>query len=159
MKKTLGLTALACASLTAVSAQAVDIQRLSAGKFPIASAVAVPAGYELYFLSGATGTPSDPKANPGDTKTQTVAALEHLKSTLKELGLTFADVVKMNVFLVADPKTGKMDFTGLMAGYTQYFGTKDQPNLPARSAVQVAGLASPTALVEIEVEAAKKIAK
>jgi enamine deaminase RidA (YjgF/YER057c/UK114 family) len=67
--------------------------------------------------------------------------------------------VKMNVFLVADPKMGKMDFTGFMAGYTQYFGTPDQPNLPARSAVQVAGLAGPGALVEIEVEAAKKVSK
>ncbi|MEO0973643.1 MAG: Rid family hydrolase, partial [Pseudomonadota bacterium] len=34
---------------------------------------------------------------------------------------------------------------------TQFFGTEAQPNLPARSAVQVAGLAAPGMLVEIEV--------
>jgi enamine deaminase RidA (YjgF/YER057c/UK114 family) len=42
-----------------------------------------------------------------------------------------------------------------MAGYTQFFGTAEQPNLPARSAFQVAALAAPGALVEIEVVAAK----
>jgi enamine deaminase RidA (YjgF/YER057c/UK114 family) len=46
-----------------------------------------------------------------------------------------------------------MDFAGFMKGYTQYFGTKDQPNKPARSAMQVAALALPGALVEIEVVA------
>jgi enamine deaminase RidA (YjgF/YER057c/UK114 family) len=66
------------------------------------------------------------------------------------------DVIKMNVFLVGDPaKGGKMDFPGMMAAYTKFFGTKEQPNLPARSAVQVAGLAAPGGLVEIEVIAAK----
>jgi enamine deaminase RidA (YjgF/YER057c/UK114 family) len=44
----------------------------------------------------------------------------------------------------------------MMAGYTKFFGTKEQPNKPARSAVQVAGLAVPGALLEIEVIAAKR---
>jgi enamine deaminase RidA (YjgF/YER057c/UK114 family) len=48
-----------------------------------------------------------------------------------------------------------MDFAGFMAGYTKFFGTPDQPNKPARSAVQVAALVAPGALVEIEVIAAK----
>jgi enamine deaminase RidA (YjgF/YER057c/UK114 family) len=72
------------------------------------------------------------------------------------MGMGMGDVVKMNVFLAGDPANGgKMDFAGLMKGYTKYFGTPDQPNLPARSAVQVAALAAPGALVEIEVIAAK----
>ena len=62
----------------------------------------------------------------------------------------------MHVYLAGDPaKGGKMDFAGFMAGYTQFFGTKEPPNLPARSAMQVAALAAPTALVEIEVVAVK----
>ena len=57
----------------------------------------------------------------------------------------------MHVCLVGDPnKENKMDFSGLMAGYTRYFRTKDQPNKPARSAPQVAALAAPGVLVEIE---------
>ena len=46
---------------------------------------------------------------------------------------------------------GRMDFGGFMEAYTQYFGTEEQLNLPARSAVQVAGLARPGMLVEVEV--------
>jgi len=46
-----------------------------------------------------------------------------------------------------------MDFAGFMKGYTQFFGTKEQPNKPARSAMQVEALALPGALVEIEVVA------
>jgi enamine deaminase RidA (YjgF/YER057c/UK114 family) len=57
---------------------------------------------------------------------------------------------------VGDPsKDNKMDFAGFMAGYTKYFGTKDQPNKPARSALQVAALAAPGVLVEIEVIAVR----
>ena len=46
-----------------------------------------------------------------------------------------------------------------MEAYTQFFGTPGQPNLPSRSAVQVAGLASPGMLVEIEVILAKPAKK
>ena len=53
------------------------------------------------------------------------------------------DVVKCTVFMAADPKLGKIDFPGLQASFTQFFGTKDQPNKPARSAFQVAGLVAP----------------
>jgi enamine deaminase RidA (YjgF/YER057c/UK114 family) len=63
----------------------------------------------------------------------------------------------MLVFLVGDPANdNKMDFKGFMEAYTQYFGTPEQPNLPARSTIQVAGLAAPGLLVEIEVTLAKK---
>jgi enamine deaminase RidA (YjgF/YER057c/UK114 family) len=146
-------------------ANAADIVRTPLGggsTFPIARAVSVPAGFELVFHSGMTPTPLDPKAKEGtpeywgDTKTQSVAVFKRMEASLKELGLGFKDVVKMTVFLVADPGTGKMDFKGFMEAYTQYFGTKEQPNLPSRSAVQVAGLAGPGMLVEVEVVLAKK---
>ncbi|MCU1307626.1 MAG: Endoribonuclease, partial [Acidobacteriaceae bacterium] len=35
------------------------------------------------------------------------------------------------------PKDGKMDVTGARARYSQFFGTKDQPNKPACTTVQV----------------------
>ena len=38
----------------------------------------------------------------------------------------------MDVFIVGDPaKGGNMDFAGFMEGYRQFFGTPEQPNLPA----------------------------
>ena len=44
----------------------------------------------------------------------------------------------MRVYLGGDPaKDDKMDVAGMTAGYTQFFGTKDQPNKPARTTVQV----------------------
>jgi enamine deaminase RidA (YjgF/YER057c/UK114 family) len=151
--------------LNVTTAHGAEIVRKSLGggnTFPIARAVAVPAGFELIFHSGFTPTPANPKAKEGtaeywgDTKTQATAVFVRLADSLKEMGLGFGDVVKMNVFLVGDPATGKMDFKGFMDAYTQHFGTKEQPNLPARSAVQVAALAQAGMLVEVEVILAKK---
>jgi enamine deaminase RidA (YjgF/YER057c/UK114 family) len=159
---------LALAAMTAfplvTPALAADVVRhkIPNSTFPIAAAVEVPAGKTLVFLSGAVAPVADanaPKDTPqayGDTRTQTVGVLTSIDKQLKGLGLTMGDVVKMQVFLVGDPaKGGKMDFAGFMAGYTQFFGTKEQPNLPSRSAMQVAALASPNFLVEIEVTAVR----
>src|SRR5688572_5389888 len=160
------LSAAATELLAVVAAQAVhaaDVVRHSNGtNSPIARAVEVPAGKTIYFHSGMTPAPLDPKAKPGtpeywgDTRTQTLSVFGRIKESLDKLGLTFGDVVAMTVYLVGDPaKEGKMDFEGMMAAYTQYFGTKEQPNLPARSTVQVAGLVAAGMLVEIEVQLAK----
>ncbi len=131
-------------------------------EFPISSAVTVKAGTDTYFLSGALApvinkdAPKGSVAAYGDTETQTVGALNAIKATLARLGLSMGDVVKMTIFMAGDPaKENKMDFAGMMAGYKQFFGTAEQPNKPSRSAVQVAALAAPGALIEIEVIAAK----
>jgi enamine deaminase RidA (YjgF/YER057c/UK114 family) len=119
--------------------------------FPISQGVWV--GNTLY-LSGMLDP--DFKKQPGrDTKAQTVGAIRTIQKALAAQKLTLGDVVMMHVYLAADPAIGKMDFTGFMGGYTQFFGTKDQPTKPARSAVQVEALAATGALVEIEVIAVK----
>jgi enamine deaminase RidA (YjgF/YER057c/UK114 family) len=146
-----------------VTAQDVIRHKLPNGNpFPIAAAVEIPAGKTLVFLSGAVPSVADPKAPKdsitayGDTKTQTIAALTNIKATLEGMHLGVGDIVKMQAFLVGDPaKAGKLDFEGFMQGYTQFFGTAAQPNLPARSAMQVAALANPGFLVEIEVTAVR----
>ena len=158
------ISAVTAALLATSLAQAGEVTRLPIpdSDFPISAAVTVDAGADIVFLSGALAPVIDPNAPKGsqsaygDTEAQTVGALGRLKATLGRMGLDMGNVVKMTVFLVADPnKDNKMDFAGLMAGYTKFFGTKDQPNKPARSAVQVAGLVAPGALVEIEVVAAR----
>ncbi|BDB20675.1 hypothetical protein cym2001_40400 [Pseudomonas sp. CYM-20-01] len=50
-----------------------------------------------------------------------------------------------------------LDFAGLQAGYTQFFGTPEQPNKPARTALQVVALPLPGALVEVEAIAARTL--
>ncbi len=75
-------------------------------------------------------------------------------------GYTMADVIKLTVFVAGDPKLGgKMDFTGMNDGFKMFFGTPENPGTVARSTVQVAALAGPNFLVEIEATAAKAPAK
>jgi enamine deaminase RidA (YjgF/YER057c/UK114 family) len=142
-----GMTALS----GSLSAQVVRIP-LPNSTFPISQGVWV--GDTLY-LSGMLD-PNLGKGITSDTKTQTVNAFVSIQHALEAQKVSLADVVMMHVYLVGDPaKEGAMDFGGFMEGYTQFFGTKSQPNKPARSAMQVAHLASPNALVEIEVIAVR----
>jgi enamine deaminase RidA (YjgF/YER057c/UK114 family) len=127
--------------------------------FPIAQAVQVTGNATTYYVSGQVppvvskdADPASPQAY-GDTRTQTVGVLTRIKGILEGLGLSMADVVKMQVFLVHSA-AAPMDFKAFMEGYTQFFGGS-QPNLPARSVVGVAALANPGFLVEIEVIAVK----
>jgi enamine deaminase RidA (YjgF/YER057c/UK114 family) len=92
-----------------------------------------------------------------DTQSQTVGLITDLQRLLASQKLTLGDVVMMHVYLGADPaKGGKMDFAGMMAGYTQFFGTKDQPNKPARTTVQVVLPAGARgALIEIDLVAVR----
>jgi enamine deaminase RidA (YjgF/YER057c/UK114 family) len=113
-------------------------------------------------VSGAVPPVVDEKAERGsiasfgDTRTQTLGVLRNIERSLKRMGLGMGDVVKMQVFLVGDPsKGGRMDFDGFMQGYREFFGTAEQPNLPARAVMQVAGLVAPGWLVEIEVTAVR----
>ncbi len=157
--------AVTAAALVPAVALAEDVTRLPllGSDFPISAAVTVHAGTDLVFLSGTLApvidktAPKGSGAAYGDTATQTIGIMNAIKTTLARQGLGLGDIVKMTVFMVPDPaKGGKLDFAGLMKGYTQFFGTKEQPNKPARSAVQVAALVAPGPLLEIEVIAAGK---
>jgi enamine deaminase RidA (YjgF/YER057c/UK114 family) len=127
--------------------------------FPIAQAVKVSPAAATYYISGQVPPVVSKEAEPnsqqayGDTRTQTIGALNKIKVILEGFGLGMADVVKMQVFLVHNAQA-PMDFKAFMEGYTQFFGGS-QPNLPARSVVGVAALANPGFLVEIEVIAVK----
>lgn len=127
--------------------------------FPISLAVEVPANKTLVHLSGQvpiainTGADASSIEAYGSMEEQTTSVLQAIEKTLKSLNLSMADVYRMQVFLVAPE--GKVDFSGFMNGYTKFFGTEAQPHLPVRSAVEVAALANPGWLIEIEVSAAR----
>jgi enamine deaminase RidA (YjgF/YER057c/UK114 family) len=153
---------MAFAGSGSAGAQGLEVKHLQPNEnSPIANGVW--AGDTLY-LSGQLASPATPadaaKGTPavyGDTKTQALSALSKIQALLQEQGLDMKDVVKMTVFMAGDPALGnKLDFAGFQAAYSQYFGTKDQPNKVARSAMQVAALAAPWALVEIEVIAVRQ---
>jgi enamine deaminase RidA (YjgF/YER057c/UK114 family) len=125
-------------------------------------ATAVWAGDSLYVAGQMASPIPDVKGQQaavyvyGDTKTQTISALKNIEIILKSQGLSMSDVVQMQVFLVGDPaKGGKMDFAGMNEAYSMYFGTAEQPNKPTRVALQVAALAAPWGLVEIQVVAVR----
>lgn len=146
--------------LFALAAQAqVPVKHIQTDTAPIAEGVW--AG-DTFYLSGQLAspiTPADPaKGTPadyGDTKTQAASVFAKIQKALQAQGLDMKDVVKMTVFLAPDPHMGKLDFPGMQSEYVKFFGTKDQPNKPARSAVQVAALAAPWALLEVEVIAVR----
>jgi len=160
--KFLSISILAAGVLAATAGHAAGVERKQSGPSAvIASSAMVPGGSKLFFLSGSTGSPTDPKDvdSPdafGNTEAQTLSILTKIKAQLAELGLGMGDIVKLTVFLVGDPKMGgKMDRDGMTVSYKKFFGTPDQPNLPTRSTVQVAALGRPQTLVEIEAVAAK----
>ncbi len=105
--------------------------------------MAIEAG-DYVYLSGQT--PMDPatgKLVQADIGAETKQCLENLKNVLEAAELTFAHVVKANVFL-----TNMGDFAAMNAVYATYFPAP----FPARSTVAVAALPL-GARVEIELVA------
>ena len=158
MKMKLAVATMLMSGAMAAQAQVV-VKHIQSEKSPIATGVW--AG-DTYYLSGQLASPVTPadaaKGTPadyGDTKAQAASIFLKIQTLLKDQGLGMKDVVKMTVFLGPDPKTGKLDFAGMQSEYVKYFGTAEQPNKVARSAFQVAALAAPWALLEIEVIAVK----
>lgn len=135
-------------------------RRIGADGSPISTSVSVSPGSRLVYISGTVpdvvdaSAPEGSAARYGDTEAQTRSVLKKVEASLAAQGLGLGDVVMMRVFLVA-PAGERMDFAGMMKAYRDFFGTAAQPNKPARSTMQVAGLVDPGWLVEIEVTAAK----
>ena len=164
--------AIAAATLFAAPAMAQTkvVRHANAPPGLILQGVTVMPGATMLFLSGMLASPVDPAkaklpqaqmmqltmADYGDTKTQTISALAKIKASLAAHGFAMSDVIKLTVFVAGDPKLGgKMDFAGMNDGFKTAFGTVDNPVTVARSTVQVAALAGPSFLVEIEATAAK----
>ena len=162
MKKTALAAILIIASASSLAEDIVRHPLPNNSTFPIAQAVEVPPGTTLIWHSGTVPGPANADAERGsrefwgDTEAQAMSVFSRMEQSFQKLGVGFGDVIKMTVFLVGDPELGgRMDFDGFMRAYTKYFGTEEQPNLPARSAVQIAGLAGEGMLVEVEVVLAR----
>jgi enamine deaminase RidA (YjgF/YER057c/UK114 family) len=147
------LPLLAVALIGSMTASAQKTKRIPLSNSDLPISAAVWAGDTLYV----SGTLDPDLKTHTDTTSQTVGLIKDIQKLLESQKLTLSDVVMMHVYLAGDPaKDGKMDFAGMMAGYTQFFGTRDQPNKPARTTVQVvlpAGVRG--ALVEIDLIAVR----
>jgi len=125
--------------------------------------IEIPAGVDQLLLSGVgpmiadAAAPADTVQSYGDTEVQTRSVLLQIKSTLEKRGYAMGDIVSMQALIVGDPrKGGEADFAGFSKVYNQFFGTKEQPNVPVRTRAQVVRLVPPGWLVEITVTVAKR---
>ena len=81
---------------------------------------------------------------PGDLRAQTLQVFENLRAILEAHGATFADVVKIGTYL-----TTLDDLAGMREVRSEYLTSEP----PASTAVQVAALVVPDALIEIDLVA------
>ncbi|MEQ9642830.1 MAG: RidA family protein [Alphaproteobacteria bacterium] len=107
--------------------------------------VEVPAGARWLHASGQVGITPDGKVAEG-FEAQATAAMNNLTAILKEAGMEWTDVVKLNSFI-----TNPADIAALRKVRGPIMGDAK----PASTLLVVAGLASPDLLVEIELIAAK----
>lgn len=159
------IAALSITALLAAPAQAQVTRITDNPAALILQAVKVDAGIDLIFLSGQLPSPVDPKKpmsevksleDMGDTKAQTISTLKKIEEILAVQGYQMSDLIKLSLFVAADPRTGKMDFAGANDGFKSFFKTPENPNTVARSTFQVAALVGPYFLIEIEAIAARK---
>lgn len=141
-----------CVSLPA-SAQTIKLVPFPVAGLPNGTSAAVWAGNTLYV----SGSLDPDRKTHTDTESQTVGLIKDLQKLLVSQNLTLGNVVMMRVYLGADPAKGnKGDFAGMMAGYTQFFGTAEQPMKPARTTLEVVlPAASSGALIEIDLVAVR----
>ena len=117
-----------------------------AGPLAFSNAVRV-RGCDFLFVSGQLAF--DDKMNivgVGDMEAQTRQVLKNVGKVLQVGGATFADVVRVQVFV-----TDLQNFRAVHDVRLEYF---DSDQLPASTLVQVAGLAHEDALIEIDAVAA-----
>ncbi|MBO9518110.1 MAG: endonuclease [Porphyrobacter sp.] len=157
--------AAATAMLALPAAASAQVTRIQGNpQALILDAAEVSAGADMIYLSGQLPSPID-AAKPmaevtsleemGDTKTQTISTLSKIKTILEARGYAMSDLIKLSLFVAADPRTGRMDFAGVNEGFREFFKTSENPNTVARSTFQVAALVGPHFLIEIEAIAAK----
>jgi enamine deaminase RidA (YjgF/YER057c/UK114 family) len=157
--------------LSACASQAPTPALTSSTRFLLTPGVANPAyseavevrsaGVSTLYLASLVPEPVDrsvPVTSPaslGDMRTQTDAILKRVKAILNRHGYDMRDVVKVSVFVVADPATGRVDNEGFAQAYAAHFGGWRVAPAAGPHRVTVAGLTNPLARVALDVIAVK----
>ena len=151
MKITMALLLSAALSGAPASAVAQEIARYNEGNYFYTS-ITIPPGAETMYLSGSGARPLE-DGSWGDMKQQTINTFTRFKQTLEEQGWSMSDIVQVRAFAVAGDDG--LDFAGFNEGYSEFFGTDENPNKPVRSFVEIKDLVVEGWLVEIEIRAAR----
>lgn len=141
-----------CSSLVATTLSAAEITRHNEGNYFYTS-ITIPPGAETMYLSGSGARPLE-NGSWGDMEQQTVNTFERFRQTLESQGWSMSDIVQVRAFAVAG-EDGELDFAGFNAGYSQFFGTDENPEKPVRSFVEIKDLVVDGWLIEIEIRAAR----
>jgi 2-iminobutanoate/2-iminopropanoate deaminase len=106
--------------------------------------VEIPPGSRILYCSGQLGVASDDHVPPS-IEEQTHLCFRNIGEVLKEAGMTFADVVRINSFVVS-----REHLKGYMSVRDLYISDP----APASTLMMVSGFSRPEFLVEVEVIAA-----
>jgi reactive intermediate/imine deaminase len=98
----------------------------------------------IYVSGQIANDPEGTLVGPGDMRAQTRQVFENLRTILAANDATFADVVKIGTYL-----TTLDDLAGMREVRSEYLTSEP----PASTAVQVAALVVPDALIEIDLVA------
>jgi 2-iminobutanoate/2-iminopropanoate deaminase len=104
-------------------------------------------GLRRLVISGQVGIRPDGTV-PDGLEAQTEVALDNLTAVLREAGMEIPDLVKMTTFVTVP---------GSVATFRRVRDRRFAGHAPASTYLEVAGLASPRFLVEIEGEAVKEL--
>ena len=132
-------------------AGAQEITRYNGGNYFYRS-ITIPPDAETMYLSGSGARPLD-DGSWGDMKQQTVNTFSRFKQTLEEHRWSMSDIVQVRAFAVAG-EDGR-NFASFNEGYSEFFGTDENPNQPVRSFVEIKDLVVEGWLVEVEICAAR----
>jgi enamine deaminase RidA (YjgF/YER057c/UK114 family) len=150
--KTLKISTIAALVLLCGTAFAQEITRNNEGTYFYTS-ITIPPGAETMYLSGSGARPLE-DGSWGDMKQQTINTFERFQQTLESQGWSMSDIVQVRAFAVAGDDD-ELDFAGFNEGYSQFFGTDENPQKPVRSFVEIADLVVDGWLIEIEIRAAR----
>ena len=121
------------------------LDRLYRQSSNVAHGVEVPAGARLLFTNGQVGTRPD-GTTPETTAEQIEVAFERLAAVLEAARMTFADVVRFDVYF-----TDRVDVGTFVGIRDRVMGA----HKPGATFIVVKGLARPDLKIEIEAVAAK----
>ena len=100
----------------------------------------------VLYIAGHLGYEAESRTYPDNITDQTRLTLENIGTTLASVKADHADIVRCQVFMTEIEGFQKMN-----AAYKAFF----PKNPPARTTVEVSGLAAPDALIEIECTAVR----